>query len=158
MDPENFKKGPHDVTRFIKSDKEKKNYSLDEARYRSRGAVRWFLCGLHKYIRHEGNRSPGHLVKKISNRRLFPHPENKLQFKTRILSQGKSNKSTLPDLLYSLIDLSITRSQIRQKQNAFHNRADHRNAAEHECGQLLGYVLPVLLYRIRCTGFTGTTV
>lgn len=32
MDPENFKKGPHDVTRFIKSDKEKKNYSLDEAR------------------------------------------------------------------------------------------------------------------------------
>lgn len=32
MDPENFKKGPHNVTRFIKSDKEKKNYSLDEAR------------------------------------------------------------------------------------------------------------------------------
>lgn len=32
MDPENFKKGPHDVTRFIRSDKEKKNYSLDEAR------------------------------------------------------------------------------------------------------------------------------
>ena len=32
MDPENFKKGPQDVTRFIKSDKEKKNYSLDEAR------------------------------------------------------------------------------------------------------------------------------
>ena len=32
MDPESFKKGPHDVTRFIKSDKEKKNYSLDEAR------------------------------------------------------------------------------------------------------------------------------
>lgn len=32
MDPESFKKGPHDVTRFIRSDKEKKNYSLDEAR------------------------------------------------------------------------------------------------------------------------------
>ena len=32
MDPENFKKGPHDVTRFIRSDKEKKNYSLDETR------------------------------------------------------------------------------------------------------------------------------
>ena len=32
MDPDNFKKGPNDVTRFIKSDKEKKNYYLDEAR------------------------------------------------------------------------------------------------------------------------------
>lgn len=32
MDPDNFKKGPNDVTRFIKSDKEKKNYHLDEAR------------------------------------------------------------------------------------------------------------------------------
>ena len=32
MDPYNFKKGPNDVTRFIKSDKEKKNYYLDEAR------------------------------------------------------------------------------------------------------------------------------
>lgn len=32
MDPETFKKGPNDVTRFIKSDKEKKNYFLDEAR------------------------------------------------------------------------------------------------------------------------------
>lgn len=32
MDPESFKKGPHDVTRFIRNDKEKKNYSLDEAR------------------------------------------------------------------------------------------------------------------------------
>ena len=29
MDPDNFKKGPNDVTRFIKSDKEKKNYYLD---------------------------------------------------------------------------------------------------------------------------------
>lgn len=91
-------------------------------------------------------------------KQLFPHPENKLQFKTRISSQGKPNKSTLPDLLHSFIDLPIARGQIRQKQNAFYNRADHRNAAEHECGQLLGYVLPVLLYRIGCTGFTGTTV
>ena len=32
IDPDNFKKGPNDVTRFIKSDKEKKNYYLDEAR------------------------------------------------------------------------------------------------------------------------------
>lgn len=32
IDPATYKKGPHDVTRFIKSDKEKTNYYLDESR------------------------------------------------------------------------------------------------------------------------------
>ncbi len=32
MDPDKFKKGPNDVTRFIKSDKNKANYYIDENR------------------------------------------------------------------------------------------------------------------------------